>query len=426
MCFGVLISCKTRVPEKIKLNQTTESYLHDFNEFVDTLRTFHPAIYEFTSEEEFNTKIEELRSEIDNNTSKRDLLWKLEEIITMVGCGHTSLGFFGSYSDLIDYEEYFPLQAQLIKNEFVVIDPRTNGDRISKGDIITSINDRSIEEIQNRISKHIPSQAHIRSGKKGMLNAFQDLYIPFVLNFPENYIVKIKGGNEAIRLAPISEKPKYPPMISPNSPCQKDFCLNEIDEQTALLTLRTFAYYGKRTSNFFNFLDNSFRTIQKKGYANLIIDVRGNLGGTSRIPRHLLKYTLNKPFSYFSKSDFDNLDEIIPFENNFKGKIIVLMNGDGFSSVGQLASIYKDKVRATFIGETLGSNQFCTANQKQFQLTNTKFNYTVARNIFITNVKEKNTKAKVEPDYYVEQSINDYLADKDIVIEKAMELLKKE
>lgn len=424
LCFGVLICCETRVAEKEKLNQTAQSYLYDFNQLVDTLITYHPAIYEFTPQKEFNTKITQLRSEIDNNTSKRDLFWKLEEIIAMAGDGHTGFGFFGSYSDLIDFEDYFPLQARLIKNQFVVIDPMLNADKISKGDIITSVNGKPIEEVLNIIYKHIPSQAHMRSGKKGMFNAFQDLYIPFALNFPESFKIEIKGKRNAIQLVPINQQPKYPPMISPKSPCQMDFCLTEIDEQTVLLTLRTFAYYGERTSNFISFLDKSFKTIQKERYSNLIIDVRGNLGGTSRIPRHLLRYTLDKPFVFFSKSDFDNLEELVPFENSFKGKIIVLISGDGFSSVGQLASIYKDKERAIFVGEALGSNHFNTANQKQFQLTNTKFNYTVARNIFVTNVKERNPKSKIEPDYYVEQSIKDYFTDKDVVLEKAIELYK--
>lgn len=115
-----------------------------------------------------------------------------------------------------------------------------------------------------------------------------------------------------------------------------------------------------------------------------------------------------------------------PFDNNYKGRVVVLMNGDGFSSVGQLASIYKDKGRATFVGETLGSNQYCTANQKQFELTNSKFNYTVARNIFITDVREKNTGARIEPDYYVEPTVDEYLADKDVALEKALSILKKE
>lgn len=418
LCF---FSCK-----KEPLNQQTQKYLADYNEFIDTLTTYHPALYEFTDKTTFDKTIERLRNQIDNNTSKRELLWKLNEIITLAGDPHSSFGFFGSYNNLIDYNEYFPLQVRLIKNELVVIDPMVNKDRISKGAIIESVNEASINEIIKNIYKHIPAQAHITNGKKGMFNTFQDNYIAYSLNFPDTYQVKTKGKKEPIELNPISQKPKYLPMISPKSRCQKDFCLNEIDEKTVMLTLRTFAYYGNKTQIFKAFLDNSFKKINEKKYSNLIIDIRGNLGGTSQIGRHLLKHTLGEPFKFLSQSDFENAEiEIIPFSDSFNGKIFVLMNGDGFSSVGQLASIYKDKNRVTFIGETLGSNQFCTANQKSFKLTNTKFPYTVARNIFITAVEEKNTKATIEPDYRIEQSVEDFFLDKDVVLKKVLELIEK-
>jgi len=115
----------------------------------------------------------------------------------------------------------------------------------------------------------------------------------------------------------------------------------------------------------------------------------------------------------------------MPFKSNFNGKIVFLMNGEGYSSVGHLASIYKDRNRVTFIGENLGSNQFSTANQKQYVLTNTKISYTVARNIFFTKVKEQDRSKVIEPDYKVIQNIDDYINNKDTALEFAIEFLEK-
>jgi len=89
----VFISCKSNQNQKPILNTQTQEYLSDYNQFVDTLTITHPALYEFTSKEEFEKRVKELRNEINNNTTKRDFIWKLSEVIALVGCSHTSLGF---------------------------------------------------------------------------------------------------------------------------------------------------------------------------------------------------------------------------------------------------------------------------------------------------------------------------------------------
>mgnify|MGYP000253525373 CR=1 FL=1 len=182
LCISCFSSCKEKEIKKETLNEQAQNYLADYNEFIDTLTTYHPALYEFTSKSAFDKKVEQLKNEIGNNTTKRDLLWKLNEIITLAGDPHSSFGFFGSYGDLIAYEEYFPLQIRLINNQFVVINPMINKDKVSKRDVLVSINEIPTNQILQDIYAHIPAQAHIKNGKKGMFNAFQDNYIPYSLN----------------------------------------------------------------------------------------------------------------------------------------------------------------------------------------------------------------------------------------------------
>lgn len=408
-----------------KLNKQARNYLADYNELIDTLTTYHPALYEFTSKSNFNKKVEKLRNEIDNRTTKEDFIWKLSEVIAIVNCGHTSLGFFNQQRDLLKPKDYFPLLTRLINNKLYVIDNLTNKDNVQSGQEITQVNGKSISEIMPTIYSHINSQADIESSKRRLFNGYNTSMIPYALNFPDVYKIKIAGKRGTISLKPLNENPPYVPLFSKKHPCQNNFCLTEINAETALLTLRNFAYYGDKTKVFLNFLNNSFKEIKTEGYKNLIIDVRENLGGPGEVSINLLRYTLQEPFQYFANSDYGRKEVQQPFENNFKGKVIFVMNGNGYSTVGHLASIYRDKNRVIFVGETLGSNQFCTANQKQFELTNTKFTYTVARNIFITDVQEKDPKTTIEPDIEIEQSINDFLSDKDVVLEKAIELTEK-
>lgn len=418
-------SCKREQVKNELLSEQTQHYLADFDEFVNTITETHPAVYKFKSQPDFNALVIRLRGEINNATAKRDFIWKLSEVIAAIGCSHTSLGFFNQQSNLVPVEAYFPLQVRWIENKLYVIDAMINSDSIEKRQEITDINDVPVSEIIKTALKHINSQAYVETARKEMFNAYATTYIPYVLDFPKTYTVTINENK--VRLTTLKEKPEFPPMISPKSACQETLCINEIDNETALLTIRSFAYYGEKTPLIIDFIDNAFKDIKQKSYKNLIIDVRGNFGGTSEATIHLLKHTLQKPFQYFANngSDFGNKELQTIFENNFNGKIAFLISGFGNSSVGHLASILKDKNRATFIGEDLGSNQFCTANQKQFQLTNTQISYTVGQNIFFTDVIEKDASKIITPDYKITQTINDYLTDTDVVLKYAIEFLRK-
>lgn len=422
--FVSFSSCKDQLVKNESLTEQAQNYIDDFDEFVRTLTETHPAIYKFISQSDFNVLTKRLRHEINNSTTKQDFIWKLSEVIASIGCSHTSLGFFNQQSNLVQIELYFPLQVKLINNKLYVIDAMINSNRIEKGQEITSINNIPVSEITKIAYNHINSQAYVETARKEMFNAYATTYIPYVLNFPDSYSVTI--NNNKINLLKLKEKPVFPPMISPKSPCQETLCLSEIDNETALLTIRSFAFYGNKTHIIIDFLNSSFKDIKKRNYKNLIIDVRGNFGGTSEATIHLLKQVLQKPFQYFANngSDFGNKEIQTPFENNFEGKIVMLISGIGNSSVGHLVSILKEKDRVTLVGEDLGSNQFCTANQKQFQLTNTQINYTVGQNIFFTAVLEKDASKIIKPDIAVTQSIDDYLIDEDVVLNYAKKYLR--
>jgi C-terminal processing protease CtpA/Prc len=71
------------------------------------------------------------------------------------------------------------------------------------------------------------------------------------------------------------------------------------------------------------------RIINNKKIKNLIIDVRYNRGGSQYPSIYLLQHLMDKPFTYYSKVEFEGKtdktygEEIIhPLEKRFKGKVI--------------------------------------------------------------------------------------------------------
>lgn len=167
-----------------------------------------------------------------------------------------------------------------------------------------------------------------------------------------------------------------------NSPKQSPFELKEMDAKTALLTIRSFVADAPG-------MIQSVQKIQAGGYANLIVDLRGNEGGTLDAAVVLGRFLTNEPIDagvylsrkwflehgdYPSKEDiqtlpflqdmsFDGfgkmLDEngafrmVLPPHSNptFKGKVYVLIDGYTGSTCEPLADRLKKTGRATLVGE---------------------------------------------------------------------------
>jgi len=87
-------------------------------------------------------------------------------------------------------------------------------------------------------------------------------------------------------------------------------------------------------------------------------------------------------------------------------------------------SLVKKHNLGTIGGEELGSNQFCSGGQLQTRLPNTKLKFWVATNTHETTATTLPDEVGILPDHFVSQSIDDYLQQKDVVKEFALELVE--
>jgi hypothetical protein len=159
--------------------------------------------------------------------------------------------------------------------------------------------------------------------------------------------------------------------------------------------------------------------------------VRYNGGGSQSAAIHLLKYLVDKPFTYYSKADFpgkvgkiEGEELIYPFSNGYKGKVLFLIDGIGNSTTGHFMSLVKTMKLGTIIGEELGSNQFCSAGSTSCRLKNTKLSYYIANNTHISTATSLPDEIGILPDHYLQQNIDDVISRKDVVKEFALGLLK--
>lgn len=415
--------------EKFNIVYTKQAYIEDLQQLGEKLLKVHPNALKFISEKDFWETIENKKSLITNTTTFAEFAWHCSEIIANINCSHTSMGSFSFENEMLPNNLRFPIQTRLVNGKLYVINAYSNNGKVAVKDEITHINDIPVSQLIADIYKHLQSQGYVETSKQLEFNLWSTTIIPYALNFPKNYTVKIKGEQLPIQLNMSSDELKVPYMDNSIPFCGKDLCLEIIkEENTAIMTIYSFNYYPwNNLDEFQQFVDGSFKEIKEKQIEDLIIDVRFNGGGSPESSIYLLKYLTKQPFAYFSKTENSKgYGMQQPFENSFNGNLYFLIDGHGKSTTGHFMALAKELKLGTIIGEELGSNQFCTAGQTTLRLTNTKLVY------YVANVTSKlaNTNLPDEkgilPDHNITQNIEDYLNRVDTIKEYAFKLIAKE
>ena len=208
---------------------------------------------------------------------------------------------------------------------------------------------------------------------------------------------------------------------------REDLWMELKDEQTAILTIRTFAYYDDN-KGFNRFIDSSFQVIHDHDIQHLVIDLRGNDGGDPFCSTHLLSYLQKKPVIYFSQpyGRYARLNKPLPMaENPYKGSQYYLIDGMCFSTTGHLTSLLRYYGLGTFIGEETGATYTCNDASHDTKLKHTGYRLQSARGSFATAVIGFSPDKGILPDQPVRQSIDEVIMNHDAVLEYTLQLIKQ-
>lgn len=421
--------------EKFSTVYSKKDYISDLDQLGQKLLTVHPQALKFITKEQFWKNIESKKSLITEKTTYAEFAWHCNAIIASIGCSHTASSTMqNDYHEfsILPLENSFPLQVRLVNKQLFVVNPMNNSDKVKVKDEILSINGVETANLISDIYEHMAAQANIQTYKTQHFNTNFAALIPYALGLPKTFEIVVKENSGSIKLHK-AEKMATELYDSSVNSCLKDLCLEILDGKTAILTISSFNYYEWNNYPVFkSFLDSSMKIINNKKINNLIIDVRYNRGGSQYPSIYLLQHLMDKPFTYYAKAEFEGKtdkiygEEIIyPLENRFKGKVYFLIDGNGNSTTGHFMSLVKAHNLGTIIGEQLGSNQFCTAGQTLCRLKNTKFVISVANNTHVSTATKLPDERGILPDFYVSQSIDDYLNKVDAVKNYTLKLIRK-
>jgi C-terminal processing protease CtpA/Prc len=412
--FPLINLCAQQPEEEISSKQL----LKDFKQ-LEKLIEAHPDPYQHISEEEFNKKLEAVKTSLDQPHTTTAFYKKAASIVALLKDGHSRMGLPENWlSDQRKLNGAFPFEVHLSNEDELYVVKKFNEDSIPLGSRILSINGIKVDSFLRQIDPWISYE------KKNFRNTIIDEDF-------EIYLYLVFGKSDGISMAYAAPfAPEIALTIIRNMPYkewkkfQKDnkevrdikmgkgepYTYEKVQKGIGLLTIYAFYAYDLDAYNIF--LSKTFKEIKKDSIHALVIDLRGNFGGWPKIASRLFHYISNGHFKTMAQSSMkisyaqrENLlaqipelsytsnyiiftdrhqidikavlqdpigsyvhedalyNEVPAYEiHEFTGDCYLLTNRDSYSAASSFASTFQCYQMGTIIGEETGGTKIFRAN----------------------------------------------------------------
>ena len=418
----------------------TERLAMDFVVFRQALDREHAGLYRYQSKKDVDKLLDDCLLSINHPMTRLEFGKKVMRVISFIQDGHTA----GNISSLLlksygQQVKLFPLYLYFTADRAFVRCSHTTA--FPAGTELLTINGRSVSQIKQQLFAYLPSDGSITTKKNHTLNngAFAFLY-RWVVGHDSSFVVRYKDSKGKVKTDTIAGVLANEIACETKSPAStpQDLYLQYPQNNVALLKLKTFDEnrLSHARLNFKEFLQTSFAELKAKKIGRLIIDLRGNSGGFNVYGPLLYSYLTEKPFRYFASEQtttkvFTVEDNYLlgmqqPQADNFKGKVVFLINGLTFSTAADFCAIAKSNARGKFIGEETGGGYYgnTSGQTTRIELPHSKLNLIIPRYNFVLAVKKTRFGNRgVLPDHEAVPTIAEVIEASDGALQYALRLM---
>ena len=415
---------------------------------LDTLITQHGGLYRYCTEGELDEAFGELLFDASETMSVLDFHRAVAAFLGKIGCGHTRAIFPGpDRTAVLDRSGALPFEVHLSGDRAWVV--RTLGKKVGlePGDEILSIDGLSIATVRERATGRLTSDGFNETLKERVLERrFGELFVLLAADLDglrADHEVVVAGMDEAV-LVPGLSAYEYDAALGARNPGPR-IELHDLGDRTARLIVRAFGDPAEGT--FPDGLAAAFEEVRATGVESLILDLRGNGGGDDLYGALLVSYFSPEPFGYFDRievtADYVGPGDVVdrdgsrfvtahpglrvqePSSPGFGGALFVLIDGWTFSTAADVATVLHHNGLGTFLGEESGGGYDgnTSGSSEMLVLPNSLLRVNVPHWMYTTaNVGHGHPGRGVPVDHAVRASIEDVLAGRDAVLERALEL----
>lgn len=397
----------------------------DFAALKQTLVAIHPGIYRYMTPADVEREYANFASRLNSDLPEREFFIVVAQFVSLIKCGHTYANPYNMNKEVRERlsggETYLPFYFTIDGGRMIVAE-NASSKKLAAGTEITKINGVAVSEIFAKLltvthadgrntNEHRWSQLELPRGEAELYALF-DIYFPLFFPMKDEIFAfeAVDGATKKpikFEVAAMSKTQRTEEMAKrygPTADYDDGWKFEIRDEKLAVLTISNSITWRLKRIKFEEFLAAAFAEIRTKNVANLVIDVRGNGGGSMDLgyelsrylaTRELPPYALGKrlvrnvaaqpeiakfvdtysdelmsglkngvPTANFRKIDDryfeilgrDNYPAVKPYENSFRGRAFVIADSSIASATYQFLDYVKNNKLATIVGQPGGGN----------------------------------------------------------------------
>jgi peptidase S41-like protein len=441
----------------------------DIDSMLAMIERVHPDPYTVVSRDSMRRARDATVSALPDSTTRMDIWPAYARLVALIGDGHTNvlppgeeiLGFV-ALGGLV-----MPTRSAATDSGSVTVTTYRSGDALlHRGDELVAVNERSVDSLLGVFAAEIGGESP-RWRRSSAARQFESLLLVNGVRAPYTVDVRVAGsatprrltvpgaGRDSLVAADRRARASAPTVTS------SGFTYRPLSSGVAYMNVFTL---GGDLGVFRKELDSVFQRVRADSVRTLIIDLRSNGGGDSRLGDELLshfathayrmdsmkRWKMSREYRTYVKSMvrpplnhlplqkviptgrrmFSGPDgSIVPFETDvtpppkrdprFDGAVCVLIGDGTFSSAVDLADAIKTYKLATLIGEETGGRPNTFGEVYYFRTQATGFLVGASSAAFVRANGDTTDHRGVLPDIEVHRSADDVRAGRDPVVDRA-------
>jgi len=401
-----------------------EQLIADADTLYARMYDIHPNLFSVFPQAEFEKDMAEAKSQFRDSMTVVDFYKIITPLVVKLEDGHTSVSIPARSIDK-HKKMVFPFEVDIDKKKYdVTIKDNYSGTDIPVGARILSINNRSTKDILDKFLTYASGENNLFKFER--VKWYFHLF-PYMIYGDSVFDVTYQIGNEkksisidGIRLEQYNQI-KVKKQREEKQEVKQNFVLNvDAKNSMAIIDFRSFSNFDK----FVVFLDSTFTLIKEQDIKNLIVDLRQNDGGNSRLGDELFQYISPVPFLQFGKMEVKvsptlrrifndtiatlgintfegELEDLRENNKRFTGNCYLLTSNHTFSSAADFSWTFHYFKIGKIIGEETGGLIVCYGDVASSKLPNTGIGFGVSWKKFYGYGADDSYTHGVKPDYEV-------------------------